>query len=211
MIKTIVFDIGNVLFHYDPAYILNQLLPDSPYHQQYLDHFFNAQVWQDLDKGIIAESKLAKQLAPLIPDPDLKKHIPLLIQNFIHHLHLNNEARQLFLRLKHTYPIYLLSNFQAVPFANLRELHPFLYQADGTVISAHHKLMKPDPKIYDYLLTHYFLKPDQTVFIDDLPDNISAAKQAGIHGIVFESTDQLITDLKTLQVIVEPAPISQEL
>ena len=34
----------------------------------------------------------------------------------------------------HLPSIYLLSNFQAVPYSKLREIHPFLYQADGAII-----------------------------------------------------------------------------
>ena len=36
MIKNIVFDIGNVLFGYDPNHLLNQLLPENPFHKNYL-------------------------------------------------------------------------------------------------------------------------------------------------------------------------------
>ncbi|RAP25010.1 hypothetical protein DID73_00465 [Candidatus Marinamargulisbacteria bacterium SCGC AG-343-K17] len=200
MIKNIVFDIGNVLFGYDPTYILQQLLPENRFHDEYLTHFINSKLWQDLDRGSLDESSLVDLLMTKIPDPNLEDNLQLIIQNFIYHLHLINESRELFLTLKRIYPIYLLSNFQAVPYSKLREINPFLYQADGAIISAHHQLMKPEPEIYHKLLDKYRLIPEETVFIDDLPENIAAAKTIGMHGIVFTSADSTQTALRDLGV-----------
>lgn len=200
MIRNIVFDIGNVLFGYEPTYILQKLLPENEFHNDYLTHFINAQYWQDLDRGTLEESSLVDLLSDKIPDPNLEDNLQVITQNFVYHLHLINDSRSLFLNLKRIYPLYLLSNFQAVPFSKLREIHPFLYQADGTIISAHHHLMKPEPAIYQKLFTTYSLTPDECVFIDDLPENIAAAKNAGMHGIVFTSPDSTKTALLELGV-----------
>ncbi|MGA0242439.1 MAG: HAD family hydrolase [Candidatus Marinamargulisbacteria bacterium] len=202
MIKTIVFDIGNVLFGYEPRYILNQLLPENPFHDDYLTHFIHAPVWQDMDRGIIDESALADMLEPFIKDPHLAENLDLIVNHFIYHLNPILGSRELFLQLKARYPVYLLSNFQAVPFSKLREIHPFLYQANGAIVSAHHHEMKPEPAIYNRLLKKYALIPNETVFIDDLPDNIAAAKAQGMHGIVFTSPEQTKDELVTLGVTV---------
>ena len=71
MIKNIVFDLGNVLFGYDPVYILNQLLPENKFHDEYLTHFIHSQLWQDLDRGSIEESALIDLLVNKINDPNL--------------------------------------------------------------------------------------------------------------------------------------------
>ena len=202
MIKTIVFDIGNVLFGYDPKYILHQLMPENKFHNDYLTHFINAKLWQDLDRGSLDESSLVDILMTLIPDPNLEDNLQLILNNFIHHLHLIDGSRQLFLQLKQIYPIYLLSNFQAVPFSKLREIHPFLYQADGAIISAHHQLMKPEPAIYTKLIQKYQLNPENTVFIDDLPDNINAAIHLGMKGIVFKSPESTKEQLLAMGVTI---------
>jgi FMN phosphatase YigB (HAD superfamily) len=195
MIKNIVFDIGNVLFGYDPAYILHQVLPNNQCHAHYLTHFIHSQLWQDLDRGTLDESSLVDILVNKIPDPNLENNLQIIIENFIYHLHLINGSRDLFLTLKRTYPIFLLSNFQAVPYSKLREMHPFLTQADGAMISAHVNLMKPEPEIYLKLLQKYNLNPEECVFIDDLNDNISAAKALGMAGIVFTSPERTTSEL----------------
>ncbi len=189
MIKNIIFDIGNVLFGYEPTYILNQILPENKFHQEYLDHFIHADCWQQLDRGTLDESALVDMLVTKINDPNLEENLQLIIQNFVYHLHLINGSRELFLTLKNRYPVYLLSNFQAVPYSKLREIHPFLYQADGAIISAHHNCMKPEPDIYHKLLSKYRLQAEECVFIDDLAENIAAAKTIGMSGIIFKSPD----------------------
>lgn len=200
MIKNIVFDLGNVLFGYDPVYILNQLLPENKFHSEYLTHFIHSQLWQDLDRGSIEESALIDLLVNKINDPNLEDNLELIIQNFVYHLHLIDGSREIFLNLKQIYPMYLLSNFQAVPYSKLREINPFLYQADGAIISAHHQCMKPEAKIYHKLLEKYQLIPEETVFIDDLKENIDAAIKLGMKGIVFKSPDSLKEELITLGV-----------
>jgi hypothetical protein len=36
------------------------------------------------------------------------------------------------------------------------------------------------------------------VFLDDLPDNVTAARLAGLHGVLFEDTGQAIADIQAL-------------
>jgi FMN phosphatase YigB (HAD superfamily) len=40
--------------------------------------------------------------------------------------------------------------------------------------------------------------PSETIFVDDREENIQAARDAGIHGMVFESVAQLRKDLEQL-------------
>ena len=47
--------------------------------------------------------------------------------------------------------------------------------------------MKPDAGIYDIAEVRCRLIPQETVFIDDLPQNIAAARARGWQGIVHES------------------------
>ena len=53
-------------------------------------------------------------------------------------------------------------------------------------------------EIYSLLLKRYGLNADECVFIDDLKENIEAAKALGIHGIVFETYEQAVRDLNEL-------------
>ena len=57
---------------------------------------------------------------------------------------------------------------------------------DGYVFSAQEKLMKPDRRIYEKLLARYMLKPEESLFIDDLKANTDAAKKLGMQAFTFK-------------------------
>ena len=52
--------------------------------------------------------------------------------------------------------------------------------------------------MYELLLRTYDLKAEECVFIDDRPGNIEGAKNAGLHGIVFESYEKTSRELDEL-------------
>ncbi len=66
------------------------------------------------------------------------------------------------------------------------------------MISAHERLVKPDPRLFQVLLDRYHLAPEATVFIDDVAANVDAAAALGIRAIRFESATDLRRDLVRL-------------
>jgi len=66
------------------------------------------------------------------------------------------------------------------------------------VISAEVGLMKPDPAIYRLTLERLGFEPYETVFIDDVSENVAGARQVGMHAILFKNTEQIRTDLQSL-------------
>ena len=57
---------------------------------------------------------------------------------------------------------------------------------DGVYFSHLIRLRKPTRESFEYVLADAELLPEQTVFFDDLPDNVEAASQLGIQGIWHE-------------------------
>lgn len=92
----------------------------------------------------------------------------------------------------------LLSN----ALSNLREVIVNEWQAEDAfqdmIISAEVGLMKPDPAIYQLTLEKIGFAADESVFIDDMPRNIQAAREAGMHGVVFETPSQTLEELEKL-------------
>jgi len=70
---------------------------------------------------------------------------------------------------------------------------------DGVYASHLMGLAKPDPSFYTYILDQEGCPPEQAVFIDDLPANVEAAGNLGIHSFVFTDTDRLKKDLAALK------------
>jgi epoxide hydrolase-like predicted phosphatase len=61
---------------------------------------------------------------------------------------------------------------------------------DDLVISAEVGLVKPDPRIYHLALERLKVGAVETVFFDDNPENIQAARRVGLHAFVFTGPEQ---------------------
>jgi len=68
-------------------------------------------------------------------------------------------------------------------YANLPELATL----DSVILSPEVGLAKPDPAIFHLSVQQLDIQPNQGIFLDDLPENITAARQLGMLGIVHES------------------------
>lgn len=66
----------------------------------------------------------------------------------------------------------------------------------GPVMLSHEVgFRKPGKAIYKYAIKHVGSAPSSTIFVDDDPENVDAAKSAGMHGVVFTDPGQLRTSL----------------
>jgi HAD superfamily hydrolase (TIGR01509 family) len=69
----------------------------------------------------------------------------------------------------------------------LRDRFQIVHLFDVIITSASIRVMKPDPQAYRAALDALRLRAEETVFIDDLRENIQGAKQLGMHAIHFET------------------------
>lgn len=200
-IRVVVFDIGNVLIPWDPRWLFRKLLPDESAIDRFLSEvdFFdwNAQhdAGQEFAQGIADKGRLFPHYLPLLQAffDRWEESLGPPIQGSV------DLARQL--RVS-GYRTLALTNFSAETFPRAARLHSFLHEFEGILVSGHEKLMKPDPAIYRLLCERYHVTPSEAVFIDDSPQNVAGARQIGMHGIHFQSCDQLTRDLRDLGVHV---------
>lgn len=101
------------------------------------------------------------------------------------------------------YQIAILSD-TITPHAELIRSKGVYEPFDPVVLSHEVGLRKPDPAIYQLTLERLGLPAAETVFIDDTPENIEAAKALGMHGVVCENPDQVQAELIQLGVTVRP-------
>ena len=69
---------------------------------------------------------------------------------------------------------------------------------DEMIISAEVKAMKPDARIYQIALEKLAALPSESVFLDDFPENVKAARAVGMQAIHFAQPEQAIKELKLL-------------
>jgi putative hydrolase of the HAD superfamily len=94
----------------------------------------------------------------------------------------------------------VLSNFSRELWT-LLEQQDLRHRFDAIVVSADIGVMKPEAPAYHAILRMLELPPEACLFIDDLPDNITAAQALGLRGIVFQDSlsclaeiDRILTD-----------------
>jgi putative hydrolase of the HAD superfamily len=85
----------------------------------------------------------------------------------------------------------LLSNMPREQWEALVNDLTWLSLCDAVVLSYRLGLAKPDPDIYRRCLEQLSLAPDEVLFVDDDPDNVVAAKELGINGVLFTSVAEL--------------------
>lgn len=195
MIRSIVWDVGGVLIRTeDPA---PRLALARQYNMTRME--LEALVFGEGDRvpGQLGQITFEEHLTELAQQLHLNaEEMNGFMQQFFAgdmvDLHLVDEIRQ----MKTVYQTAILSN----AFSNLRELLAHEWQiADGfdqIVVSAEVGLMKPDPKIFDELLKVTGEKAESTVFIDDSPANVQAARSCGIEAIRFVTPDQVMQELE---------------
>jgi HAD superfamily hydrolase (TIGR01549 family) len=97
--------------------------------------------------------------------------------------------------LRGEYTTVLLSN----AWDDLRPMLEELWKIDGIFdhifISAELKTYKPEPEIFQTLIYTLNHDPSEMVFVDDFPENIAAAREAGINAIQFRDREQTLAEL----------------
>lgn len=197
MIKNIVFDIGRVLLDYQPVKFLQDIGLEIEEGRYLNEIIFKNDIWLQLDRGMITLDEAIEGYNVLAPLH--RERISQIMQTWPQMLTLIDGTSELLSRLiAKGYYVYLLSNFQEDGFKQICDKYSFVKEAHGSVISYEAKLLKPEKEIYLHLLEKYRLVPEETVFIDDMKENVEAATTLGIQGIVFESAQKTKEVLGTM-------------
>jgi len=100
--------------------------------------------------------------------------------------------------LKPELKIGLLSNAWVDSRERLGSVFHFIEIFDVSIFSAEVKARKPEPEIYRIMLEKLGAKPDESIFIDDFPENIVGAKNLGISTILFKNTPDTIRKINSM-------------
>lgn len=93
-------------------------------------------------------------------------------------------AQELARRIAAETRLFLLSNTNAIHHARFRPgCEPLFAHFDALYFSHEVGARKPDPAIFRRVLEEQRLRPDRTVFVDDLRENVEAAKALGMRTV----------------------------
>ena len=187
--KNILFDMGNVLVTYNPEWLIRHYTEDEELIREVKNIVFNSQEWFLLDAGLIEEEKAERNWMERLSSDKARELAHLSFQNWhLYNMKVIPGTAEMIRALKENgKEIYLLSNASMRLLSIYKEVIPAVECFSGIFYSAAHKCVKPQDIIYERFLKEYSLKPSDCFFIDDLEENISAAKAVGISGAVMKS------------------------
>ena len=187
--KNILFDMGNVLVIYNPEWVIRHYTEDEELIREVKNIVFNSQEWFLLDAGLIEEEKAERNWMERLSSDKAREIAHLSFQNWhLYNMKVIPGTAEMIRALKENgKEIYLLSNASLRLLSIYKEVIPAVECFSGIFYSAAHKCVKPQDIIYERFLKEYSLNPSDCFFIDDLEENISAAKAVGISGAVMKS------------------------
>ena len=189
MIKNIIFDIGNVLLDFKPAVYFKDLKDGD----KVCYHIFYSPYWKEYDMGT---KSLDEVIAILVREkPEYQLQIEEILSRWMEVLNQRKTMKHIKLLSEKGYCIYVLSNLSYDAANYIKQHYDVFNQVDGYVLSCDVNCIKPDTKIYQLLLDTYHLKPHESVFLDDLKDNVESAKALGIKGIHVVDEDKALKEL----------------
>ncbi|WP_240644021.1 HAD family hydrolase [Antribacter gilvus] len=207
VIDTVVYDLGNVLVHWDPRLPYEGHLTPEEVDRLFDEiDFFALNHRQDLGEPWPV---LLEEVARTHPHrvEDLRRYVDgyaLALPGPVEgSQELARELKDLGLRLVG------LTNWSAETF-HLADAIPAVQLLDDVLVSGRVGLAKPDPRIFRLLVESYGVDPARAVFTDDMEANVVAGRAAGFHAQLFTSTAGLRHDLAALGVPVRTTAQPQD-
>jgi 2-haloacid dehalogenase len=193
VIRDIVFDIGRVILDIHPEPMLEFLhrrgAPRLDLHATLERVGLN-----DHETGRLDGDGLIERFRALAPQATHAELRAQWLDMFAPHA----DMIALTHRIAPHHGVYLLSNIGHLHWEHLVDRHGIAGVGHGALTSFHAGVMKPDTAIYAQAEQKFALVPAMTVFVDDRPENIEAARARGWHGIVhrnFNDTRQALLRL----------------
>ncbi|MEA3049621.1 MAG: 2-haloacid dehalogenase [Sphingomonadales bacterium] len=187
----VIFDVGNVLYGWDPEAFLARQIPEDEKRLAFIEQV-DLWGWHD---GLDAGRSFDEAAADLSEKfPDYAAYISAWGERFgetitdpvpgMHALVEELDDRGV--------PLFAITNFSAdfwKPFRAREEA--FFRRFRGIVVSGEEKLLKPDPALYYRALDRFGLRPAEALFVDDRTINVEGARAIGMHAYLFTDAPDL--------------------
>ena len=189
MIKTVVFDIGKVLIGFEWDEYVRSLF-DEETAKKVTRAMFGSSNWHELDRAALSEDEIVELFHNT--EPDYKTEIDEAFSRVGECVARRDWVIPLIDSIKERgYQVLYLSNMSEHVIASNPGAYDFTEHMDGGVYSYEVHSIKPEAKIYETLFEKYDLKPEECLFIDDIPANVHKAKSLGMKAIIYSDPDQL--------------------
>lgn len=195
MIKTILFDLGNVVIPFDFKLAYARMAEHCDCKPEDVPARIRATgLVGPFERGEIAAEPFVRELsAALRVNITYPEFCSWWSSVFLPET-LVSEA--LLEDLGSRYRLLALSNTNPIHFAMIQQTYPLLRHFHDYVLSHEVGAAKPEAKIYREAIARARCKPEECFFIDDLAVNIEAAREHGMDAVQFLSEEQLDRELR---------------
>lgn len=202
---TVVFDLGGVVFNWQPTVLLRQVLPGRARDEAEAAHWVREIFqtfdpdgdWAQFDLGNVEPEGLAQRIARRTGLA--VEEVMAVIDGLAPHMRVKDDTVALIHDLKaRGHRLVYLSNMPHGLARWIEDDHPFADWFEDGIFSARVSLMKPDPAIFHAVTKQLAVNDPSPVFIDDAQRNIDAAHSVGWRGVRFEAAAQVRAQLVTL-------------
>ena len=199
--SAVVFDVGNVLYAWNPRVLYERLVPED----RALDAFLRDVVSLDWHFQHDAGRPFAETSAELIAEHP--QHAELIRR---WGSHFGDSITGMIPGMAALIddldaagiPLYAITNFSGEFWAPFRVREASLFDRfRGIIVSGDEKLLKPEPEIYRLALDRFALEAGDAVFVDDRADNVAGAQAIGMTGLLFTDADTLRRNLGAIGIL----------
>jgi len=181
-IEALIFDIGNVLVRFDWQIFHGQLKSGCPNSKLNLEREFR-KLMVGLEIGEMSGESFARAVVRLIEyQGDEQQFVTIWNGIFTS----NPPMERTVLGLKKRFPLFLLSNTSDLHLDYLKLNFKVLQHFVDGVYSFRARCAKPGREIYETAIRQFGLKPEKTIYIDDLTANVRAASELGFKAILYD-------------------------
>lgn len=183
-IKTIIFDLGGVLYDLDRTRCVNALesigLKDV---DNLLSNYKQSGIFQQLEEGTIELDEFYETIKRMVDKPISDEIIKAAWDKFLVEIPLYK--LEMLEKLRGHFQIFMLSNTNAIHFNDeipnefLKAGKNIHHYFDKCYLSYEMKASKPHKKIFELLIADSGITPSESFFIDDSPENIRVASEMG--------------------------------
>ena len=195
MIKTILFDLGNVIIPVDFRRCHEALARVCPHPPESVPQLIGRTgLPRRFEQGEISAEEFVAETCRLL---DMKityaEFWDVWTRIFLPETLIPESLLE---GLRRNQRLLLLSNTNCIHFQMAQERYPLLRNFDGYVLSYEVGVLKPAPGIYREAIARAGCRAEECLFIDDLAVNVEAARKEGMEATQFLSLDQLQEELR---------------
>jgi putative hydrolase of the HAD superfamily len=203
MIRTIVFDFGNVIGFFDYGRTAERLARHSHLAADDIRRFiYGGELEDAYESGRISSAEF---LCRVRAGCGLTCPDEVLAPAFADMFWPNEEVCALVPRLRPRYRLLLGSNTNELHSRHfLRQFADTIQHFDGLVLSHEVGARKPRPEFFRHAQRLSGCPAEECLFIDDLPANVAGARALGWQGIVYSPTTDLPAELARAGVLLAP-------